>query len=169
MYTCYIQSFKILASFCSWAGWFESYKVENPWRHVFAWCGSNCVDLDHTAPLVWSGSTLFAHTCLSENLGTLCYTCIWLSFFFSEIKKWWQHVCENSHRQFLSSVSTASCKNFVSITWAGPNKKNYRKNLKNSDTGKNCCNDPKISTWWLYHRVHFSPFITLLVITRFWL
>ena len=30
MYTCYIQSFKILASFCSWAGWFESYLVEIP-------------------------------------------------------------------------------------------------------------------------------------------
>ena len=30
MYTCYIQSFKILASFCSWAGWFESYLVEDP-------------------------------------------------------------------------------------------------------------------------------------------
>ena len=40
MYTCYIQSFKILASFCSWAGRFECYLVENPRRHVFAWCGS---------------------------------------------------------------------------------------------------------------------------------
>ena len=40
MYTCYIQSFKILASFCSWAGWFECFLVENPRRHVFAWCGS---------------------------------------------------------------------------------------------------------------------------------
>ena len=40
MYTYYIQSFKILASFCSWAGWFESYLVKNPRRHVFAWCGS---------------------------------------------------------------------------------------------------------------------------------
>ena len=30
MYTCYIQSFEILASFCSWAGWFEPYLVENP-------------------------------------------------------------------------------------------------------------------------------------------
>ena len=31
------------------------------------------VDPDQTAPLgaVWSGSTLFAQTCLSENLGTL--------------------------------------------------------------------------------------------------
>ena len=40
MYTCYVQSFKILASFCSCVGWFESYLVENPQRHVFAWCGS---------------------------------------------------------------------------------------------------------------------------------
>ena len=40
MYTCYIQSFKTLASFCSRAGWFESYLVENPQRHIFAWCGS---------------------------------------------------------------------------------------------------------------------------------
>ena len=38
----YIQSFKGLASFCSWAAWFESYLVENPQRHVFAWCGSFC-------------------------------------------------------------------------------------------------------------------------------
>ena len=36
MYTCFIQSFKILTSFCSSAGWFESYQ-----RHVFACCGSN--------------------------------------------------------------------------------------------------------------------------------
>ena len=39
--TCFIQSFKILASFFTWAGWFESYQVENPQRHVFTWCGSN--------------------------------------------------------------------------------------------------------------------------------
>ena len=37
MYTCSIQSFKILASFCSWADWFESYLVKS---HIFAWCGS---------------------------------------------------------------------------------------------------------------------------------
>ena len=30
MYTCYIQSFKILASFCSWAGWVECNLFENP-------------------------------------------------------------------------------------------------------------------------------------------
>ena len=33
---------------------------------------ANSVDSDQTAPLaVWSGSTLFAQNCLSENLGTL--------------------------------------------------------------------------------------------------
>ena len=37
---------------------------------------ANSVDPDQTAPLgaVWSGSALFAHTCLSENLGSLQYT-----------------------------------------------------------------------------------------------
>ena len=30
MYTNYIQSCKILACFCSWAGWFEPYLVGNP-------------------------------------------------------------------------------------------------------------------------------------------
>ena len=80
-----IQSFKILASFCSWAGWFKPYLAENPGRHIFAWCGSytlfvyqsrstvmilsfktdmpgQTVDPDQTAPreAVWSGSTLFA-------------------------------------------------------------------------------------------------------------
>ena len=40
MYACYIKSFKILASFCSWAGWFEPYLVKNLRRHIFAWWGS---------------------------------------------------------------------------------------------------------------------------------
>ena len=31
MYTCYIQSFKILASLHSWTGWFESYLVKTAW------------------------------------------------------------------------------------------------------------------------------------------
>ena len=34
MYTCYIQSFKILATFCSWAGWFESFSV---WESPKTW------------------------------------------------------------------------------------------------------------------------------------
>ena len=36
---------------------------------------ANSVDPDQTAPLgaVWSGSSLFAQTCLSENLGILQY------------------------------------------------------------------------------------------------
>ena len=40
MYICYSQSLRILASFCSWAGWFDSYLVENLRRHIFAWHGS---------------------------------------------------------------------------------------------------------------------------------
>ena len=36
---------------------------------------ANSVDPDQTAPLgaVWSGSALFAQTCLSKNLGSLRY------------------------------------------------------------------------------------------------
>ena len=38
---------------------------------------ANSVDPDQTAPLaVLSGSTLFAQTCLCENLGTLRYSCM---------------------------------------------------------------------------------------------
>ena len=36
-----IRSFKILASFCIWAGRFESYLIKNPRRQVFSWWGSN--------------------------------------------------------------------------------------------------------------------------------
>ena len=51
MYTCYIQSFKILASFCSWAGWFEYYLVESPRSHIFAWRVSNDItDTQTKAP-----------------------------------------------------------------------------------------------------------------------
>ena len=32
---------------------------------------ANSVDPDQTVGAVWSGSALFAQTCLSENLGTL--------------------------------------------------------------------------------------------------
>ena len=32
---------------------------------------ANSVDPDQTAPSVWSGSTLFPQTCLSEKLGSL--------------------------------------------------------------------------------------------------
>ena len=88
MYTCSIQCFKILANFCSWAGWFESDLFENHQRHVFAWFGSylkveswkilifilgiyqaDSVESDRTAPgrAFWSVSTLFA--ILSASFG----------------------------------------------------------------------------------------------------
>ena len=40
---------------------------------------AHSVDHDQTAPLgaVWSGSALFAQTCLSENLGKLGYERGW--------------------------------------------------------------------------------------------
>ena len=42
---------------------------------------ANSVDPDQTAPLgaVWSGSTLFTQTCLSENMGSLRYFPWWIS------------------------------------------------------------------------------------------
>ena len=59
---------------------------------------ANSVDPDQTAPLgaVWSGSALFAQTCLSENLGTLRYLFIlstfiawrWLIVSLLEILEW---------------------------------------------------------------------------------
>ena len=36
-----IQCFKTLARICTWAGWYESYLVANPWRHFYLWHGSN--------------------------------------------------------------------------------------------------------------------------------
>ena len=61
----------ILASFCSSAGWFESYLVENPRRPIFVWCGSIIevsaylnlslrTDFGQTERAVWSGSAVFA-------------------------------------------------------------------------------------------------------------
>ena len=55
-YTCFIKSFKIVTSFCSWAGWFETDLVENSWRQVFAWCGSDDDDIRNsfnTNILIW--------------------------------------------------------------------------------------------------------------------
>ena len=53
MYTCYIPSFKILASLCSLAGWFESYLVANSRRLVFVRCGSFT---DMWPLLIWATS-----------------------------------------------------------------------------------------------------------------
>ena len=53
----------------------DGFSLENMQRE-YAEGITNSVDPDHTAPLgaVWSGSALFAQTCLSENLGTLRYS-----------------------------------------------------------------------------------------------
>ena len=53
-------------------------KIRTKWLYNWEMCPkdvggiANSVDPDETAS-VWSGSTLFAQTCLSENLGTLRY------------------------------------------------------------------------------------------------
>ena len=59
MYTWYIQSFKILVSFCSWAGWFDSYLVKNPQRqfsravaHMY-YLDKNQKDADQTVRMCW--------------------------------------------------------------------------------------------------------------------
>ena len=38
--SCYVRNFKTLASFSSWAGWFEFNLVANPRRWAFSWRGS---------------------------------------------------------------------------------------------------------------------------------
>ena len=50
---------------------------------------ANSVDPDQTAPVgaVWSGSTLFAQTYLSENLGSLQYLWILENGKIKKIKK----------------------------------------------------------------------------------
>ena len=69
----------------------KNHKISDTWKFAVIWTRSllvrvmhpkdtegtaNSVDPDQTAPLgaVWSGSALFAQTCLSKNLGTLWRT-----------------------------------------------------------------------------------------------
>ena len=56
MYTCYILSFKILASFCNWAGWFDAYVVTNSRRQVFSWLGSDGTSGSFRQTATWSAS-----------------------------------------------------------------------------------------------------------------
>ena len=70
-------------------------KIWTTWLYSWEMCPkdvdgiANSVDPDQTAPLgaVWSGSTLFALTYLSENLGT-----IWYSTFSHHIRPQHQHL-----------------------------------------------------------------------------
>ena len=41
-FTCYVPIFKIIASHCSWAGWFECYMVANPPKMDFPVTWLNC-------------------------------------------------------------------------------------------------------------------------------
>ena len=102
MYTCSNRSFKILASFCSWAGWFESYLIKNPWRHVFLWCGlfSFTTLQNYLTRLVLSQSRRCdesGSSRLQDELGflTLSQTGVWLPTVF--FNKNWSHSTQGSH------------------------------------------------------------------------
>ena len=60
---------------------------------------ANSVDPDKTAPLgaVWSGSILFAQTCLSENLGPLWYMCIAFWNFYVSDSPLYPYFLRNKH------------------------------------------------------------------------
>ena len=65
---------------------------------------ANSVDPDQTAPLgaVWSGSALFAHAYLSENLGSLRYKILSYSIIHS------QDIGQKQNFDFQSRVITLS-------------------------------------------------------------
>ena len=75
---------------------------------------ANIVDPDQTAPLgaVWSGSTLFAHIRLSENLGSLRYLLDLLIYVLAnfsnlhetELGPFFYHVIK---RIFLKTISSS--------------------------------------------------------------
>ena len=73
---------KILASLCSWAGWFECYPVANFRRHIFAWRGSNNLNpilisallshLFYRSISIWAPSSEFvSSSILSWNILTV--------------------------------------------------------------------------------------------------
>ena len=68
---------------------------------------ANSVDPDQTASLgaVWSGSALFAQTCLSENLGKLQYAFKNLFFFvFSPFENYILKYAKAKTNEFLSAI-----------------------------------------------------------------
>ena len=84
---------------------------------------ANSVDPDQTAPrgVVWSGSALFAQTCLSENLGTLRYLHLVLVNHFGglSLPNSWTN-CEHPHsHEVLTTVNFLNIRTpqkFVVIT-----------------------------------------------------
>ena len=69
MYTCYIQSFKILASFRSWAGWFESYLVKKKTKTHF--------------PVMWCNTKSYCVFCKSHQLADIQFADCNYNFIFS--------------------------------------------------------------------------------------
>ena len=56
---CILAISKVPASFCSWAGWFESFLVQNPRRHIFAWCASIILGSVHASHIMISHTGMF--------------------------------------------------------------------------------------------------------------
>ena len=86
---------------------------------------ANSIDPDQTAPLgtVWSGSALFAQTCLSENLGKLRYTKFWVEksgFFSVLLTACWSHQCLLSHNKDLDKQHRPISDVKESSIWSGP-------------------------------------------------
>ena len=127
MYTCYIQSFKILASFCGWAGWFESYLVKIP-KDTFS----------RDVPLMVKKQSVICKviSVVGARSGWHQCQCSFLSVMYLVISD-----------QTTMDTSLGSGKQVIRFFA-------YRKNpQKKSDTRKICCNHPKIWTRWLCCRV----------------
>ena len=78
---------------------------------------ANSVDPDQTAPLgaVWSGSALFAQTCLSENLGKLLITAtFWLPEFFQIFTVYFPGIFEPRHDK-TNKMSVHPAKTQISL------------------------------------------------------
>ena len=68
---------------------------------------ANSVDPDQTAPLVWSGSALFAQTCLSENLGKLRYVEI--------LNIWFKKNSISYNTNYRLEIFNLSCKFLIAL------------------------------------------------------
>ena len=80
MYTCYIHSLRILTSFCSCAGSFESSLVRNPRRHVFACCSPYNLPFYRSANLWKYRSELWEIFFLPSTVQKMLFISSWALF-----------------------------------------------------------------------------------------
>ena len=105
IHTCYMQSLRILASFCSWAGWFESYLVKNLRRHFrMMWlnydaysfsrfCIESCVQNHVYRIMVWCILYVCIYTCMMYTKTRFLWNsnilCTFNSFQFNPFNHRW--------------------------------------------------------------------------------